>query len=363
MASISKMDSTRRDQKHSLVWRVNLIRFLLPLALFSFVVLFEVQEHGGYEFELIPEIVFFGILGPLAIFLTLTYIMSLMQQLIAAREETEVTNRSLEKTVAERTAALGERNDELAAANKELQQLDQMKSDFVALVSHELKAPLTTLNGGLEMALLSGDLPEKTRRILGVMARETQRLTHFVQTILDFSQLEAGKLVLNPGPIAVRPLLERAAAAILPENGRPLHWQIEPDLPPLWADEIYFEEIVRNLLTNADKYTPATAPVDIAIYVDDHCLKVSITDYGPGIPADQQAQLFDQFYRQERGDKVSSRGWGLGLHFAKALTEAQGGCLTLTSPVHHDLTSPGSRFTITLPLTKEVPEDGEAALD
>ena len=363
MASISKMDSTRQDQKTSLIRQVNLIRFLLPLALFSLVVLFETQEHGGYEFELIPEIVFFGIVGPFAVFLTLTYIMSLMQQVIAAREETEVINRSLEITVAERTAALGERNDELAAANKELQQLDQMKSDFVALVSHELKAPLTTLNGGLEMALLSGDLPEKTRRILGVMARETQRLTHFVQTILDFSQLEAGKLVLNPGPIAVRPLLERAAAAILPENGRPLHWQIEPDLPPLWADEIYFEEIVRNLLTNADKYTPATAPVDIAIYVQDHCLKVSITDYGPGIPADQQAQLFDQFYRQERGDRVSSRGWGLGLHFAKALTEAQGGCLTLTSPAHPDPAVPGARFTITLPLTEEVPEDGEVALD
>ena len=367
MAGNSQMDSTRQGQKHDLIRRVNLIRFLLPFALFSIVVVFETQEHwletGKFEFQLISEIVFFGILGPLAVFLTLTYIMSLMQQLIAAREETEATNRSLEITVTERTAALGERNDELAAANKELQQLDQMKSDFVSLVSHELKAPLTTLNGGLEMVLLSGELSEKTRRILGVMAGETQRLTHFVQTILDVSQLEAGKLVLNPGPIAVRPLLERSAATVLPENGRALHWHIEPDLPPLWADEIYFEEIVRNLLTNADKYTPATAPVDIAAYVADHCLKVSITDYGPGIPPDQQAQLFDQFFRQERGDKVSSRGWGLGLHFAKALTEAQGGCLTLTSPAHHDPSAPGARFTITLPLTEEVPEDGEVALD
>jgi signal transduction histidine kinase len=367
MARNSQIDSTYRGQKHGLLRRVNLIRFLLPLALFSIVVVFETQEHwletGKFEFQLISEIVFFGILGPLAVFLTLTYIMSLMQQLIAAREETETTNRSLEKTVAERTAALAERNDELAAANKELQQLDQMKSDFVSLVSHELKAPLTTLNGGLEMVLLSGELPEKTRRILGVMAGETQRLTHFVQTILDVSQLEAGKLVLNPGPIAVRPLLERAAETVLPDNGRALHWHIERDLPPLWADEIYFEEIVRNLLTNANKYTPVTAPIDIAARMDDHCLKVSITDYGPGIPANQQAQLFDQFYRQERGDKVSTRGWGLGLHFAKALTEVQGGCLTLTSPAHSDPAAPGTRFTITLPLTEEVPEDGEVALD
>ncbi len=348
--------------------QVEMIRVFLPLLLFSIVAVFETQEHwlstGVFEFQLVSEIVFFGVIGPTAVFLALTYMKSLLQEVIKAREETETINRSLEQTVAERTAALAERNQELAEANTELQKLDEMKSDFVSLVSHELRAPLTTLNGGLEMALQSGDqLPEKTRHVLDVMAEESERLTQFVQTILDVSQLEVGQLSLNLGPIAVRPLLERAATTVLGKDRRTIHWQIQPDLVPLWADEIYFEEIVRNLLTNADKYSDPDQPITIAAYTKDDCLKVTVTDYGPGIPDAQKKSVFSRFERLERGDKVAHRGWGLGLYFANALTEAQGGCLSLESPVCDDAQHPGSRFTITLPLTEDAPDDGEATFN
>ena len=343
--------------------QVDLIRFLLPLLLFFIVAIFEVQEHwlrtGHFEFRLVSEIVFFGVLGPTAVFLALTYIKSLLLDVIAAREETEAINRSLEQTVVERTATLAERNGDLANANAELQQLDQMKSDFVSLVSHELRAPLTTLNGGLEMALQKGNhLPEKTRHILNVMATESGRLTQFVQTILDVSQLDAGQLALNLGPVAIRPLLERAATTVLGQDKRTIHWHIQPDIVPLWADEIYFEEIVRNLLTNADKYSDPDQPIAISAHTEDSNMKISVTDYGPGIPNVQKKAVFTRFERGERGDKVSNRGWGLGLYFANALTEAQGVCLTLESPIHQNAQRPGSRFTITLPLTEDVPEDG-----
>jgi signal transduction histidine kinase len=343
--------------------QVDLIRFLLPLLLFVFVVIFEAQEHwqdsGAFRFMMATEILIFGIIGPLAVFFAFTYFKFLLQEVISAREETEAINQSLEQTVAERTVALAKRNVELAKANQELQKLDEMKSDFVSLVSHELRAPLTTLNGGLEMVLQSGEqLPVRTRHILDVMVRESQRLTQFVQTILDVSQLEAGRLSLNLGPVAVRPLLERAATNVLASSKRPILWHIQPDLPPLWADEIYFEEIVRNLLTNAEKYSPPDAPVDISAGINDHCLNVSVTDYGPGIPAGQQEVIFNRFERFKQSDKALQPGWGLGLYFARALTEAQGGYLTLDSPVHSDPDRPGARFTITLPLTEEVPEDG-----
>ena len=216
MHSILNIDMKRERS----VRQVDLIRFFLPLLLFTIVAVFEIQEHwldtGKFEFQLVSEIVFFGVIGPTAVFFALTYIKFLLLEVITAREETKAINRSLEQTIAERTATLAERNDELATANVELQKLDEMKSDFVSLVSHELRAPLTTLNGGLEMALQTSEqLPEKTRHILDVMAVESERLTRFVQTILDVSQLEAGQLSLNPGPIAVRPLLERSAVTVL----------------------------------------------------------------------------------------------------------------------------------------------------
>ena len=107
--------------------------------------------------------------------------------------------KELEAKVADRTVTLQERNVELAQANHELEQLDEMKSEFVSLVSHELRAPLTTLNGGLEMAMQNADtLPEQARRILETMMYETTRLTSLVQTILDVTRLEAGKVGNNP---------------------------------------------------------------------------------------------------------------------------------------------------------------------
>ena len=153
------------------------------------------------------------------IFLALRYISFLLDAQCAARQQLEGLNHELESRVAERTATLEKRNQELARANADLQQLDQMKSEFVALVSHELRAPLTVFNGGLEVAMQSIDmLPPATRRTLEVMSRESKRLTHFVQTILDMSRLEAGKISINLGPVAALPLLQRATGAVLP-NG------------------------------------------------------------------------------------------------------------------------------------------------
>lgn len=360
--SLTRKNTWLPEGQEEYIWKVNLIRYILPVILFAFVIFFEVQEHWRDEhvmqIRLIPEVIFYGVIGPTAVFIALTYIMKLMRGLVRAREETEALNHNLEEIVAQRTAELEARNAELAMANKELQKLDQMKSDFVSMVSHELRGPLTTLNGGLEMILQArSSLPPQTKRILEVTARESQRLTQFVQTILDVSRLEAGKLPMNPGPVALHPLLHRVVDINFPDHSRPVRWHIPSDLPPLMADEVYLEEIVGNLLTNVDKYTPPKSPVELTAVVNDHCLHIMVTDFGPGVPPAYQETIFDRFRRRQEGDRLVHRGWGLGLYFARKLTEAQNGRLTLVSPVHDDPDVPGSRFIITLPLTEEVPEN------
>lgn len=349
---------------------VNILRFVLPALLLIVANGFELYEHWNeiflFDMQLLGEILIFGVLGPILVFVWLSYIGVLIKKLAFAHRELAMMNATLEKQVAERTATLDVRNRELASANaaltnknEELRQLDRLKSDFVALVSHELRAPLTTLNGALEMTLNAPcTLPEQPRQLLEVMARESRRLTRFVQTILDLSLLEAGKIKFNPGMVAVKPLLARSVVVTLGNTDRPIVWQTASPVPPAWADEVHLEQIVRNILTNANKYTPPGTPVEIAVSQAGGGIQIDITDHGPGIPASAQQQIFERFYRQPDADGGVMPGWGLGLYFARALTEAQGGRLTVASPVHADAEHPGTRFSILLPLAEAPAVEG-----
>jgi signal transduction histidine kinase len=219
------------------------LEWALPLILSASAIIFELIEHAQKD-ELtdpgfIGELVIFGILGPLIIRDILVWMHGLMDAQKKANAEVVALNRDLENKVNERTAALEQRNTELDRANRELRALDEMKSDFVSLVSHELRAPLTALNGGLELALQSSEsLPPRSRAILEIMTEESNRLTNFVQTILDVSRLDAGKLAITFGPVAVRPLIEQAAAIVLASGQRKVEWNIKSDLPPLWVTKL-----------------------------------------------------------------------------------------------------------------------------
>jgi signal transduction histidine kinase len=273
-------------------------------------------------------------------------------------------NLGLEQLVMERTADLQTSNAGLAQANRQLHQLDEMKSEFVALVSHELRAPLATLNGGLEVALQHPeDLPLRARRVLDLVMGETLRLTQFVQTILDVSQLEAGKLRLNCGPLAVQPMLRRAVEIVFGPDEPRIVWQIPTSLPPAWGDEVYAEEAVRNLLRNAQKYTPPRSLIELAATQDGQVMRVCITDHGPGIPAAAQGKIFERFYRVGQGGENAPQGWGLGLHFARSLLMAQGGSLSIESPAHADPDAPGARFILELLIAEEVQDYAKAAPD
>jgi signal transduction histidine kinase len=358
----------RRPVAVSNLHHINTIRFVLPLSLFLIAAGFEFSEHriAGKPLSLswmgLIEITIFGLVGPAITFVVLTYIVALLQEILGVSGRVALLNQDLERLVTQRTAALQASNDELAQANHRLHDIDQMKSDFVALVSHELRAPLATLNGGIEVALQhADDLPLRARRVLYLVMGETQRLTQFVQTILDVSQLEAGKLQLNCGPLAVAPMLRRAIEIVFGPDDPRIVWRVAPGLPPAWADETYVEEAIRNLLRNAQKYTAPQSPIEIVATIGDHGIQVSVTDHGPGIPQEAQKRVFERFYRVGQSDERAPRGWGLGLHFARSLLEAQGGALTLESPAYPDLAAPGSRFIAELPIAEEVKDDGEAA--
>lgn len=344
---------------------LSLLQWALPLFLGVTAFVFELVEHGledGGKFDLAftSETIIFGMMGPLIIGVIIAWMRQLMIAERQAIAEVHALNRELEEKVIERTAALEQRNEELGRANHELQKLDEMKSEFVSLVSHELRAPLTAINGGLEVALQSADtLPPASRRTLEAMMDESARLTQFVQTILDVSRLEAGRLTLNLGPVAVAPILHRAAEVIIGTR-RTIQWNLPAEVPPIWADEIHYEQVIRNLLRNADKYSPPKAPIEINVFVNPGNIRVEIVDHGNGIPLEMQEKIFERFQRGQ-SDESAPPGWGLGLYFAKKLIDAQGGTIALRSPLRTEPDAPGSAFSISAPIAADTPEESDHA--
>jgi signal transduction histidine kinase len=341
---------------------LNFWQWVVPSFLSVTAIIFELVEHGSENdwvgAGFMGEMIIFGFMGPIIITLILAWMRLLMKAERQAAAELQTLNRALENKVNERTAALEQRNAELARANQELQHLDEMKSEFVSLVSHELRAPLTTLNGGLELALQNAEtISPSARRTLETMVNESARLTKLVQTILDVSRLEAGKMTINPGPVALRPLMEQAAEVILIPNHRPIEWKFSADLPPAWADEIHLEEIIRNLMRNAEKYTPPGSLIHLCAELQGDRLCISIKDHGKGVPPDLQDYIFERFGRGQSGENAPP-GWGLGLYFARKLIKMQNGSIHVKSPIWNDPQAPGAEFYVLVPVTdpEVVPE-------
>jgi len=340
---------------------LDVLQWALPIFLAVTAIAFELVEHIQKD-ELmdagfIGELIIFGFMGPIIIRGLIVWMRNLMAAEKRTSGEIQALNRDLEKKVNERTATLEQRNAELGLVNRELRDLDEMKSDFVAMVSHELRAPLTALNGGLELALQSGEsLPARSRAVLEIMAEESRRLTNFVQTILDVSRLDAGKLAITLGPVAVRPLIEQASAVVLASSTRKVEWNIRPDLPPIWGDETYLEQTIRNLISNADKYSPADKPIHLCAEMEGDKVRISVKDYGPGIPADMGERVFSRFGRLQSEESAPS-GWGLGLYLGRKLIEAQNGEIGFVSPIWRGNGVPrGTEFYILMPIA-QAPED------
>lgn len=340
---------------------LDVLQWALPIFLAVTAIAFELVEHIQkdelFDAGFIGELIIFGFLGPIIIRGLIVWMRDLMTAEKRTSTEIQALNQDLEKKVNERTATLEQRNDELGRLNRELRDLDEMKSDFVAMVSHELRAPLTALNGGLELALqFSESLPPRSRAVLEIMEDESRRLTDFVQTILDVSRLEAGKLSITLGPVAVRPLVEQASVIVLSVGQRRVEWDITPDLPPIWGDESYLEQTIRNLISNADKYSPAEKPILLCAAQEGDKVRISVKDHGPGIPADMSERVFSRFDRVQSKESSPS-GWGLGLYLARKLIEAQSGEIGFVSPIWGgNGGATGSEFYILMPVA-QTPED------
>ena len=242
-------------------------------------------------------------------------------------EEIRRLNTRLNELVAQRTAQLAEKLDELARANSDLQQLDRMRSEFVSLVSHQIRAPLTNIRGAAErMQAGCGAVTPTCTRMFAILHQQVARLDRLVQDVLGAARIEAGELVLHLEPTSLLPVVSQVVDQVRARTvDRPFRLPTKPGLPLVLADRDRLAEVLANLLDNADKYSAPGAEVTIEARADETEVTLSVRDFGPGLPLENLERVFDKYYRADSSDSQLAYGYGLGLYVCRRLVEAHGG--------------------------------------
>jgi len=264
-------------------------------------------------------------------------------------EEIRRLNTNLNEQVAERTRELAEKVEELRLANAELQKLDRMRTEFVSLVSHQLRAPLTNMYGAVEHITANCDTMNTTcSRMVVIMDQQLERLDRLVRDVLNTVRIDSGELVLQSEPISVPPIMAQVVDQMRARTaGRSIYISDKPGLPMVFADRDRVAEVLANLLDNADKYSPPHTEITIETSADDDEVTLSVCDAGPGLPASALERIFDKFYRVDGSDSQTAYGYGLGLYICRCLVEAHGGRIWA-----ENLRGGGAIFSFTLPVAR-----------
>jgi signal transduction histidine kinase len=249
----------------------------------------------------------------------------------------------LEQKVIDRTA-------QLQAANVELERASHMKSEFLTMISHEFRTPLTSIITFTELLLDSaaGQVNQEQQEYLTDVLESSHRLLQMITDLLDLSRLEAGKTKLFREALSIRDLVRNAERTVRPlaeRKEQSLTFDLKEDLPLVDADGLRVTQVLLNLLGNAIKFTPEQGRITITAHVQAPFLEVAVSDTGIGIGPGDQERIFEKFSQSGR---ERPEGTGLGLPLARSLVELHGGNMWVESELGR-----GSTFRFTLPLCSE----------
>jgi signal transduction histidine kinase len=232
-----------------------------------------------------------------------------------------------------------------------LRELDRLKDDFVASVSHELRTPLTSIRGYLELLHdgEGGPLTGNQREFLTVIDRNADRLLRLVGDLLDVAQIDGGQIVLERERVALAAIAEDAvegARAVACTRGIDLISEASA-APFVHADPSRLAQVVDNLVSNALKFTPTGGTVRVRVAAEADRAVLTVSDTGMGIPKDEQARLFERFFRANAAGERAIPGTGLGLWITKTIVDAHEGAIAVTSEA-----GSGTTFVVELPLAQ-----------
>lgn len=229
----------------------------------------------------------------------------------------------------------------------EEREVDQLKSSLVSVVSHELRTPLTMIQGFSELLLDREVGREQSVEALTQIHTSAQRLARLIDDLLSVSRIDSGSIGLDLDAVDVVELVDRVTADFA-ASGRELIIKADRDLPLVTADPDKTQQILTNLVSNAVKYSENGTPISLQIRHARDEVQVAVSDRGIGLSPDEQAQLFQKFFRADNSDVRNRPGTGLGLYITKNLVELQGGRICVTSERGR-----GSTFSFTMPVAEE----------
>jgi PAS domain S-box-containing protein len=226
----------------------------------------------------------------------------------------------------------------------------RLRDQFLSIAAHELKTPLTTLLGNVQLmqrrALRDGTLPERELRQLRTINEQSSRLLRMVLALLDISRLESGQLSIERVPVDLAALARRVVDEIRPTSvGRGIELVAPAEPLPVVGDELRLEQVLQNLIQNALKYSPGGQPILIQVERRSDRAAMAVTDRGIGIPASALPRLFTRFYRAPNAEAQQIGGMGVGLYVVKEIVTLHGGEIGVETEEGQ-----GSTFTIELPL-------------
>lgn len=237
-------------------------------------------------------------------------------------------------------------------------ELDEMKSEFVATVSHDLRAPLTFIRGYASMLPMAGDLTPKQHEYLDKIFVGIEQMSTLVENLLNLQRIEAG-LGLEERPCHLGALLVEAVDGLRARavaKGLVLRLEASEPAPVIWGDAMLLRQAVANLVDNAIKYTPSGGIVTAGLRVVEQEVHISVSDTGIGIAPEDQVRLFEKFFRTRRRGMEDVPGSGLGLAIVKSIVERHGGRVWVDSQLGR-----GSTFTIAIPIRKPPAPDEKSS--
>ncbi|HYG79186.1 MAG TPA: ATP-binding protein [Pyrinomonadaceae bacterium] len=278
----------------------------------------------------------------------------------SAIEELQQQNRDLAQILAELeekrgqlealNVQLSETNRELNEANAKLRELSEMKEEFLALTTHDLRSPLTVISGVISFFTSGrlGELSPEQKNMVAMMERNTQNLIELVNDLLDASKLESGTMRLELTSFDIRGVVDELRETMEPlakEKEIELVETLPAGLPPVEADRAKLRRVLLNLLSNALKFTQKGGTVEVRAEREGERVRVLVADTGVGIAPDDVARLFDKYEQARSRATRGEKGTGLGLYITKQLVELHGSEIKVESQVGR-----GSTFSFTLPL-------------